>query len=115
MMNHMPFPRCPTPKMARITQRQLDRERLADPRREVYDKLMAAGLREKVRRGARIAITAGSRDEANFLDMLNGAVAAVKDAGGEPFLVPAMGSHGSATEIGRAHVRTPVTDQSRMP
>ena len=52
----------------------------------------------------RIAITAGSRDEANFLDMLNGAVAAVKDAGGEPFLVPAMGSHGGATPEGQTEI-----------
>jgi hypothetical protein len=116
-MKHVPFPRCPAPKMSRVWQRQLDRERLADPRREVYDKLMAAGLREKVRRGARIAITAGSRDEANFLDMLNGAVAAVKDAGGEPFLVPAMGSHGSATAEGQTEIlrRLGVADSVAAP
>ena len=44
MIGHMPFPRCPAPKMVRVRQHQLDREHLADPRREVYDKLMAGGV-----------------------------------------------------------------------
>ena len=40
-MNPMPFPRRPAPKMVRIRQKRLDRERLADPRRELFEKLMA--------------------------------------------------------------------------
>jgi hypothetical protein len=103
-MQHMPYPRRAAPKMARIVQKQLDRNRLPDPRREVFDRLLAAGLRDKVRPGARIAITAGSRNEANFLDLLNGSVDAVRAAGGEPFLIPAMGSHGSATPEGQSEI-----------
>src|SRR5213080_3948559 len=103
-MPHVAYPRRPAPKMARIRQTHLDRECLADPRREVFDRLLAAGLRDKVRPGARIAITAGSRNEANFLDMLNGAVDAVRAAGGEPFLIPAMGSHGSARPEGQTEI-----------
>src|SRR5438477_2048536 len=103
-MQHMPYPRRPAPKMARIRQTQLDRQRLPDPRRQVHDRLLAAGLRSRIRPGFRIAITAGSRNEANFLDMLNGAVDAVRAAGGEPFLIPAMGSHGGATPEGQTEI-----------
>src|SRR6476620_11116596 len=90
------------PKMVRIRQTKLDLTCLAEPRREVRERLEAAGLKTKIQPGARVAITAGSRGEANFLDMLNGAVDAVRAAGGEPFLIPAMGSHGSATAEGQA-------------
>lgn len=67
-------------------------------------KLMSAGLREKVSGGARIAITAGSRGMGGFKEILSGIVDAIKEAGGEPFIIPAMGSHGGATAEGQTEI-----------
>ena len=59
--------------------------------------LAQAGLR----RGARVALTAGSRGVARIDEILRGACDAVRDAGGEPFVVAAMGSHGNGTGPGQ--------------
>jgi hypothetical protein len=48
------------------------------------------------------------------VDLLNGIADAVREAGGEPFLVPAMGSHGGATAEGQTEIlhRLGVTESS---
>src|SRR5437899_958516 len=61
-----------------------------------------AGLAETIRPGQRVAITAGSRGVNNIAAILKATVDAVRRVGGEPFLVPAMGSHGGATDEGQA-------------
>jgi hypothetical protein len=54
-----------------------------------------------LRKGARVAVTAGSRGIARIDAILRGACDAVRDAGGTPFLVAAMGSHGGGTGEGQ--------------
>ena len=51
--------------------------------------------------GMRIAITAGSRGVANARLITKCIADFVKERGAEPFVVPAMGSHGGATEEGQ--------------
>lgn len=51
--------------------------------------------------GMSVAITAGSRGIANISDVVRSLVAVVREAGAEPFIVPAMGSHGGATADGQ--------------
>src|SRR5439155_11608732 len=75
---------------------------VADIPATVNAELRRAGLAEVVRPGQRVAITAGSRGVANIAASLKAAVEAVRAVGGEPFLVPAMGSHGGATDAGQA-------------
>jgi hypothetical protein len=99
----MMFPQHPAPLMARVRQK-LDTEHIADVRAYTIERLMAAGLRQRVHPGDRIAITAGSRGMANFTDLLSGIAAAVRDVGGEPFLIPAMGSHGRAEATGQTEI-----------
>ena len=55
-------------------------------------------------RGDRIAITAGSRGIGGFIELLAGIADAVKACGGEPFIIPAMGSHGGATAEGQTEI-----------
>src|SRR3954463_10985011 len=88
------------PKFARVRQ-QLDSKRVPSPRDETRERLLAAGLQKHVAHHARIAITAGSRGMGDFIELLNGIGAAGRRGGGEPFLVPAMGSHGGATAGGQ--------------
>jgi hypothetical protein len=56
--------------------------------------------------GARVAITAGSRGVANISIILKACGDAIRAAGGEPFVTPAMGSHGGATAEGQTEVLT---------
>lgn len=86
--------------MARVRQ-ELNSRHIQDPRLDVKNKLITAGLRERVQPGARIAITAGSRGIGGFVELLSGTVDAIRSVGGEPFIIPAMGSHGGATPQGQ--------------
>ena len=52
-----------------------------------------------IRPGARIALLVGSRGIGRIHEIVKAAVRQVKDLGGVPFIVPAMGSHGG-TEAG---------------
>jgi hypothetical protein len=88
------------PKVVRVRQ-QFDRTRLEDACGAVTRGLAALPLSARIRPGARIAITAGSRGIQNLVGMTRAAVEAVKTAGGHPFVVPAMGSHGGATDEGQ--------------
>jgi hypothetical protein len=51
--------------------------------------------------GGEVAIGAGSRGIANLPAIVRGVVAGVRDRGYEPFVFPAMGSHGGATAEGQ--------------
>jgi hypothetical protein len=61
-------------------------------------------LHGRIKRGARVAITAGSRGIANIGPILRTCGEVVREAGGEPFVMPAMGSHGGATAEGQRDV-----------
>ncbi|QNE19439.1 DUF2088 domain-containing protein [Kribbella qitaiheensis] len=60
-----------------------------------------APLASAVRPGARIAVTAGSRGIHDLVVVVRAAVDWLRAAGAEPFVVPAMGSHGGATADGQ--------------
>lgn len=55
-------------------------------------------------KGKTIAVTAGSRGIRSIVDILRATVNVLKARGAEPFIVPAMGSHGGATAEGQVHV-----------
>jgi Domain of unknown function (DUF362) len=63
-------------------------------------------LQGRIKPGARVAITAGSRGVANIPSILRACGEAVRSAGGEPFIMPAMGSHGGATADGQLELLT---------
>ncbi len=54
--------------------------------------------------GAKIAVAVGSRGIADIAELVGGIVARLKEAGCQPFVVPAMGSHGGATAAGQTEV-----------
>ena len=99
----MDFPRARLPRMARARQK-LSSERLEDLEGEIRRRLDEAGLSDAIKPGMRVALTAGSRGIAEIPRILATVVQAVRQAGGDPFLVPAMGSHGGATIEGQLEV-----------
>ncbi|ADK15869.1 hypothetical protein [Clostridium ljungdahlii] len=56
---------------------------------------------DKIKPGMNIAITAGSRGVANVAIITKSIVDFVTSKGANPFVVPAMGSHGGATAEGQ--------------
>jgi hypothetical protein len=78
--------------------------RLNDLRAEVHRELESAGLAERLRPGAEIAIGVGSRGIANLAAIVKSAVEFFSGRGYRPFLFPAMGSHGGATAEGQRQV-----------
>jgi antitoxin (DNA-binding transcriptional repressor) of toxin-antitoxin stability system len=63
-----------------------------------------APLLGRIKPRERVAITAGSRGIANIVAILRTCGEAIRDQGGEPFIIPAMGSHGGATADGQRHM-----------
>ncbi|HEY5663026.1 MAG TPA: hypothetical protein VIS05_03195 [Ilumatobacter sp.] len=51
-----------------------------------------------------IAVGAGSRGLTGRVELVRGTVAALRELGAAPFVVPAMGSHGGATAPGQLHM-----------
>jgi hypothetical protein len=99
----MPFPRTDLPHMARVRQ-ELSQEHIPDVCEFTRQRLLDAGLHNWVRPGTRIAITAGSRGMGGFIELLCGITEAVRAVGAQPFLIPAMGSHGGASGEGQVEV-----------
>ncbi len=91
------------PKMVRVKQK-IYAPKIDDYTAVLRDELGKAGLGGRVKPGAKIAITAGSRGIAHIPEILATVVDEVKRAGGRPFIVPAMGSHGGATPEGQVAV-----------
>jgi len=71
---------------------------------EIRAQLKGKKLSERVKPGQRIAVTAGSRGISNIALILRTIVEELKAVGAEPFIVPAMGSHGGSTPEGQVEL-----------
>lgn len=91
------------PRLLLVRQNFPDR-RLADIPGEVTRQLASSGFASGLKRGSRLAIGVGSRGIRNLDTIVGSVVRYWKDQGVEPFLFPAMGSHGGATAEGQADV-----------
>jgi hypothetical protein len=91
------------PRLMIVRQKFPDR-RIPDVAAEVHKQLEASGFASRVRPGASIAIGVGSRGIHNVATIVRNVVAFWKDRGMNPFLFPAMGSHGAASAAGQADV-----------
>ena len=90
------------PRMIRIRQ-NFDRPRVEDIPAEVRRQLTAEIL-SKVKPGMSVAVTGSSRGISNIATILKEVVSVIKEAGAEPFIFPAMGSHGGATPEGQREI-----------
>jgi len=91
------------PLMFRVRQ-NFEGPRVDDVPGEVRRQFDGLGLADKVSKGQSVAITAGSRGIANSRVIVRAMVAFFKGLGADPFVVPAMGSHGGATAEGQTGV-----------
>ncbi len=87
-------------RMFRVRQKLL-RPRVDDVEAATIATLRSLSLTDSIRPGQTVALTAGSRGIANIAQILRAAVAFFRQLGGQPFIVPAMGSHGGGTAEGQ--------------
>lgn len=71
----------------------------AQARQAVVDRLGSA-----VESGMTVAVGAGSRGLSQRVELLRGVIQGLRDLGAEPFVVPAMGSHGGGTAHGQVEM-----------
>ena len=91
------------PRVFRVRQK-FDTPSIGDVQAAVRNQLIHMDLGREVRPGQSVAVTAGSRGIANMAAILRAIVEHLRGLGAEPFVVPAMGSHGGATGQGQQEV-----------
>ncbi len=93
----------PLPRLARIRQ-SFPSSAVADVAGMLRDQLNRPGVVDTVKPGMQIAIAVGSRGVAEIPTLARVTAEEIRKRGGEPFIVPAMGSHGGATAEGQRDV-----------
>jgi hypothetical protein len=91
------------PRLLLVRQHFPDRS-IQDIPAEVRRQLSSAAFGSRLKPGSRVAIGVGSRGIANISTIVRSVIDFWKAQGVEPFLFPAMGSHGAATAAGQADV-----------
>jgi hypothetical protein len=91
------------PRMLMVRQNFPDR-RLSDIPGTVQKELSQADFGSRLKPGATVAIGIGSRGISNIATIARSIVSFWKSRGMNPFIFPAMGSHGAATAEGQADV-----------
>jgi hypothetical protein len=77
---------------------------IANIPQHVRNELSQAGFASRIPKGGRVAIGVGSRGISNIGTIVKSVVEFWKEQGAQPFIFPAMGSHGAATAEGQADV-----------
>lgn len=77
---------------------------VADPAARTTEALAGLALDDRVRAGQSVAVGVGSRGIANLASIVRATVDHLKGLGLEPFIVPAMGSHGGGDVPGQTAV-----------
>ena len=97
----LPFdPALSVPALHEVRLTMPNPETVVDVERAVHHEVVSR-LAADVTPGMTVAVGGGSRGLSQRVEMLRGAVSGLRALGAEPFVVPAMGSHGGATAEGQ--------------
>jgi uncharacterized protein (DUF362 family) len=91
------------PRLIKIHQK-FHAPEIMDVEGAVHQTIKEENVLSRISKSDRVAIAVGSRGVADIPILVREVVNAVKSVGGEPFIVPAMGSHGGATAEGQKDV-----------
>ncbi len=91
------------PRLVKINQHRATNG-IADIPGAIAREIAKPGIGDQVRPGMRVAITAGSRGIANIAALIRATADELRRRRAEPFVIPAMGSHGGATAAGQAEL-----------
>jgi hypothetical protein len=91
------------PKVVKIRQK-FPRPRVENVEAALREQLGRGEISSTIKPGMGVALTAGSRGIAEIDEILRSLVEILKEMEAEPFIVPAMGSHGGATAEGQVEI-----------
>lgn len=91
------------PRMYRVHQ-QFNAEEVENIEEMIHRELSKEEIRRKVKPGMKAAVLVGSRGICNLERIVRSVGRELKSMGAEPFIVPAMGSHGGGTAEGQAEM-----------
>ena len=91
------------PRMVKVRQK-FPNEKIDDVAAAVVEQFRRPEVRAKIEPGLRIAVGCGSRGVANVAECAKTVITELKSLGAQPFIFPAMGSHGSASAEGQVKV-----------
>ena len=94
------FP-APLPERLLAVDQRFDAPKVPDIPSAVAAALESSGILRRMVAGETVAVGVGSRGIANLPEIVRATVARLRAAGLEPFIVPAMGSHGGAVAEGQ--------------
>ncbi|NMB38996.1 MAG: hypothetical protein GX994_05410, partial [Firmicutes bacterium] len=93
----------PLPKMIRVKQK-FDAAQLNNVIDVLNEQLYQPNIKQLIKPGMSIAVAVGSRGVDRICEITAAVVKMIKKQGGQPFIVPSMGSHGGATAAGQIDV-----------
>lgn len=102
-IQQLDFP-APLPATLLEVEQYFDAPRVDDIDAATQAALQESGLLATMQPGASVAIGVGSRGVANLAQVVRSAVSLLCETGYQPFVFPAMGSHGGATADGQIAV-----------
>lgn len=91
----------PLPETLLAVEQRFEAPRATDVTEAVGEALERSELLAQIKPGASVAVGAGSRGIANIPVIIKAVVDQLRAAGADPFVFPAMGSHGGATAEGQ--------------
>ncbi|MFN6118944.1 MAG: lactate racemase domain-containing protein [Actinomycetes bacterium] len=98
---HLPFhPDLTVPELHEVELAVPDPPAIGDVAAAAHERVVAT-LAGAVTPGTTVAVGGGSRGLTDRVALLRGTISGLRALGAEPFVVPAMGSHGGATEEGQ--------------
>jgi hypothetical protein len=93
----------PLPRMVRVSQKFQARE-LHDISASLVAELRRPDIANRIKKGLRIAVAVGSRGMSEVSQIVQTVIKEIRRCGADPFIVPAMGSHGGATSEGQKKI-----------
>ena len=93
------------PRMISVRQHFPNAE-IADVPACLREKLDREDLKSRIKPGMKVVLTGSSRQIANMPAVLRELASFIKSLGGNPYIIPAMGSHGGSTAEGQKEILT---------
>ena len=97
------FERGTFPRWLKVRQ-QLEATEISDVAAAIAEQFARPEIAATITPGSRVCLTAGSRGIDRIAEVIKATVVEVKRLGGEPFIIPAMGSHGGAVAEGQVEL-----------
>lgn len=91
------------PKIVKIKQK-FNSYKVEDISSAIAQEMLKKNVKSKIKPGMSIAVGVGSRGIANLLEIVKNVINVIKKCGANPFIIPAMGSHGGATAEGQKEI-----------